>query len=410
MRYMLPLLLSIALLAPGAYGQSVPLRNADTDRGLRIVDRALRGDPAALASLRQEGPSGLQRLLKAAKPLLAKSPDGLILPVKRDPKTLTIYAAIDAVAAQHDAISSGLYWYTDFDQARAAAAREHKPILSLRLLGKLDQDLSCANSRFFRTTLYPDPKVNGLLRERFVLYWSSERPVPVVTIDFGDGRILKRTLGGNSVHYVLDEQGRPIDALPGLYSADEFVLQLKRDLDLNHKLAGLTGSDWEETLAASHRQAAEALAQEWKQRLSQAGLDAGIMPESADELVWDKLAAVAPVKLSPQVVSAISSKAPPIQQAERITASKAAVETPLVRALARLRESIARDTLRDEFDLHKRIHGWFCEGGAPVTRSFDALNASVYSRLFLTPRSDPWLGMAPADVYSGIENGGLASR
>ena len=60
--------------------------------------------------------------------------------------------ALDEVSGQRDCHASRLFWYTDFDQAKAAAKREGKPILSLRLLGKLTDEYSCANSRFFRTT------------------------------------------------------------------------------------------------------------------------------------------------------------------------------------------------------------------------------------------------------------------
>src|SRR6185436_7660677 len=88
---------------------------------------------------------------------------------------------------------------------------------------KLTDEYSCANSRFFRTVLYANQGVADLLRERFVLVWVSERPVPVVTIDYGDGRVLKRTLTGNSAHYVLDPQGRVVDALHGLFDPATFV-------------------------------------------------------------------------------------------------------------------------------------------------------------------------------------------
>ena len=52
------------------------------------------------------------------------------------------------------------------------------------------------------------------------------RPAPRVTVDFGDGRRLERTLTGNSVHYVLSPDGRPIDALPGLYAPRAFLAGL----------------------------------------------------------------------------------------------------------------------------------------------------------------------------------------
>ena len=53
------------------------------------------------------------------------------------------------------------------------------------------------------------------------------RPVPKVTVDFGDGRVLERTLTGNSIHYVLDEQGQVLDGLPGLYSPQRFEAWLQ---------------------------------------------------------------------------------------------------------------------------------------------------------------------------------------
>src|SRR5664279_3744942 len=120
-----------------------------------------------------------------------------------------------------------LTWYTDLAAAIAEARRTQRPILSLRLLGRLDQELSCANSRFFRRMLYPEPRINRVLRERFVLHWESVRPVPIVTIDFGNGKKLVKPITGNSVHLVLDMYGRPVDAIPGLVTPDVFLQQLE---------------------------------------------------------------------------------------------------------------------------------------------------------------------------------------
>ena len=69
---------------------------------------------------------------------------------KRD----TLALEIDKFAGQRYATVSRLYWYTNLDEAKAAAQAQQQPILHLRMLGRLDEDFSCANSRFFRTTLY----------------------------------------------------------------------------------------------------------------------------------------------------------------------------------------------------------------------------------------------------------------
>ena len=89
---------------------------------------------------------------------------------------------------QKNAFAADLYWYTDFEKAKQVAQKKHKPILSLRLLGNLNEELSCANSRFFRAVLYPNASISKSLREGFVLHWQSVRPAPRITIDFGDGR------------------------------------------------------------------------------------------------------------------------------------------------------------------------------------------------------------------------------
>ena len=45
-------------------------------------------------------------------------------------------------------------------------------------------------------------------------------------------------------------------------------------------------------------------------------------------------------------------------------------------------------------------------GGGAVSQDVDALNEWVYAELFLTPSSDPWLGLAPRDVYTALDGGG----
>jgi hypothetical protein len=62
-------------------------------------------------------------------------------------------------------------------------------------------------------------------------------------------------------------------------------------------------------------------------------------------------------------------------------------------------------TVRNEYILHSQIHQWFAQGSD--TKSVEKLNEKVYSQLFLTPNSDPWLGLLPSDTYSAIDNDGV---
>src|SRR5688500_5457701 len=76
--------------------------------------------------------------------------DALLVRYDREPNGPTkdqLAARIDAVAHQKYATVSRLYWHTDLALAKRAAREQGRPILHLRMLGKLDDDLSCANSR-----------------------------------------------------------------------------------------------------------------------------------------------------------------------------------------------------------------------------------------------------------------------
>jgi hypothetical protein len=57
--------------------------------------------------------------------------------------------------------------------------------------------------------------------------------------------------------------------------------------------------------------------------------------------------------------------------------------------------------------LHAQVHDWFSQGVAP--HELAQLNAKVYGELFLMPESDPWLGLAPANIFTGLPNEGLTA-
>jgi hypothetical protein len=175
------------------------------------------------------------------------------------------------VAKQRDAYASGLYWHTDLEAAKVVAKATGKRILSLRLLGNLNEDFSCANSRFFRTALYANKEVSAYLRQNYVLHWKSVRPVPKLTIDMGDGRKIERTITGNSIHYVLNADGVVLDAVPGLYGPSTFVNTLRKSDDLaKFAVSESSGREW---LGYSeyHRNAAEAIQRTWLAEAVRAG-------------------------------------------------------------------------------------------------------------------------------------------
>ena len=205
--------------------------------------------------------------LIADSPRAPKALDALFARYDREPDGPAkekLAAEIDAVAHQKYATVSRLYWHTDLASAQAAARVHGRPILHLRMLGRLDEDLSCANSRLFRATLYANQDLSAFLREHFILYWSSERPVPRVTIDYGDGRRIERTTTGNSAHYVLDEQGNVLDVLPGLYAPTPFRRALEESHAFAARVRGTSDAERAKLLVDYHQQRVMAADRDWQ--------------------------------------------------------------------------------------------------------------------------------------------------
>lgn len=400
-----------------------------------LVVRIEKGDASedARRALRTHGPDGLHAALVAYDAAKARGADPAILARLSD--------AADTAAQQRDSVASRLYWYTDLDEAKRVAKRENKPILSLRMLGHLDEELSCANSRFFRTTLYPDPQVNARLAKDFVLHWSSERPAPIVTIDYRDGRVVKRTITGNSIHYVLDADGHVVDAIPGLYSPKIFA----DSLTLAHEAAmakAASPSERDTLIADFHQSQLERARSEWAIEARKvgysgdapaAGPSKGPSPAliaipvaatkamvempiaraidvefpKADDLgkiPWTKIGS----DLRPQVRVSREARALMREKAPLDWSSgapKALDQAGFDALVDKFEEHVAEDTARNEFFFHAQIRKWIA---ADPDITLAKLNERVYSELFLTPANDPWLGLVPPVVYSGIQGDGFA--
>ncbi len=79
--------------------------------------------------------------------------------------------------------------------------------------------------------LFSDPTVAANLNNSVEPAWRSVRDVPLVTVDFGEGNVVRRTLHGNVATFVCDAEGLVFDALPGLYDAESYISSLNEILD-----------------------------------------------------------------------------------------------------------------------------------------------------------------------------------
>jgi hypothetical protein len=439
-----------SLLACGDYTSLVLFTNARN---------AISPDPAvstpAIAALRGAGPRGLNALIHCNQALLDSNSIAGSTESSADKESWgRLKAALDAVSRQKDSYASRLYWFTDLDKAQEAARASGKPILSLRLLGNLDEDLSCANSRFFRTTLYANTEVANYLRQHFILHWKSVRPVPKVTIDFGDGRKIQRTITGNSIHYILEADGTVVDALPGLYGAEPFLAGLRKADEAAVKLAQMSPVEKETALRNYHQTRLAALEADWTRDLIRVGAtpvalmanspqipvaaNANPPAQVAGRITASKMVVEGPMlrggrgagfggpqqasepddsliqrvaalhsdsgSLDSGAKALLRAKGPNAFDAMRLAVGKRQVEDPMLRTFQNLERSIAEDTVRNEYLFHSKIHRWLADGQS--VGNVTAFNSRVYAELFLTPESDPFLGLVTPATCSAIDNDG----
>lgn len=412
----------------------------------KLVDAALAApaspsDPAILA-LRAAGPEAFREFEKRLEPELSEYLRARRSQPDQAPNAKLQRAAdlLDAAAGQRDAYVSRLFWFTDLAAAKSQAARTKRPILTLRMLGNLTEEYSCANSRLFRSLLYSDPEIAGLLREKVVLHWESVRPVPKITIDFGDGRTLHRTITGNSIHYILTPAGQIVDAFPGMYQPKMFLTELTESLqflDLHDnnpsekalltrlalKRAELLDA-WDSDLFRIGARITKTrdivpvsgyptAAQAFTLTASKTAMERPIVsrvassePRHSDDAeIWENIAELhKSTSVSAASREFMRTKMPSATAAAQNARSKRQIEIPLVRMMARLESSLAADTVRNQYDFRTKILARLVEQKEPA---LSELNDWVYATLFLTPKEDKWLGLRSNEVFTALENDGI---
>ena len=343
-----------------------------------------------------------------------------------------ISAAIDAVAMQKDAYTSHLYWYTDLEAAKAVAKKQNKPILTLRLLGSLNEEFSCANSRLFRSNLYPNAYISKYLRENYILHWRSVRPAPRITIDFGDGRKIERTITGNSIHYVLNPDGAIIDAIPGLYSPSAFLGYVK-NADLAWENASTKAPKEQTRLLMEYRKKSfDAIKKGREQAVTTAGVELTetqtgtlailaapmavakmvVVDEYSILRVYDDFAKFEPSikfddweKLAKIYASNADLDANSVAMIRRQNAKTGLTKAEFDGLFAKLDSFVALDTTRNDFLFHVKLYDWLNQPRG--VGELEAFNARVYDQLFRTPNTDKWLGLYSSDVYTALDGNGI---
>jgi hypothetical protein len=214
--------------------------------------------------------------------------------------------------------------------------------------------------------------------------------------------------------------------LPGLYGPRAFLAGLDRAQALARAYAEVAEPDRALLLRAAHARSATRL--EAQRRMELAALRlwpaaASTTPSPAGRMARaDALAITKAVTETPLLGATTAGEPRPapndpvwraiglrhIEDARLSDRSRAIVAREArdaEGAVRRLEERIAEDTVRNELDLHARLHAWFAEGSAPA--EIAALDARVYRELFLAADpQDPWAGLSPDDLFVGLPEGG----
>jgi hypothetical protein len=269
--------------------------------------------------------------------------------------------------------------------------------------------------------------------------------VPQVTIDYGDGRQLKRTLTGNSIHYILNAQGQPLDALPGLYGPQAFLQELRAARRLWSQTSRANPERQAKVLTDYHIRKLQTTQNQWVKDLTAAGLNPVAIPALPTSVAADDAGRLAISKMAvelPLVSAALGFSATVDRNRAELQRStdnatwlkianlhrdqaqldrnsqdlmlskntnyKSANDPSFRRTVANLETAMAIDTVRNEYLLRTKLQQWFVAGNG--TSDLNRLNEKVYAQLFLTPNSDPWLGLVTDSAYSAIEGDGIQNR
>ena len=422
-RFTLLSVISVVMFTGFVFGST----NSVSSRAKQAVSANDTESSEAIGKLREMGPDGLSGLFTTfAVDIKTYRETG-----QETDNWKKIAAALDAVAMQKDSYAAQLYWYTDLEEAKRVARATDKPILSLRLLGNLNEEFSCANSRLFRSILYSNSEISKFLRENYILHWKSVRPAPRVTIDFGDGRKIERTLTGNSIHYILDEDGRIIDALPGLYSPKAFMIYIAQGKRVNDSIDMRTDREKDIALLKYRKLSFDRIKEQRDSAVSMAkvtltepktGTDAIIAAPRAmakmmvtNEIsileVYDTFARFEPqIDLTDwQKLANLYSPDPKIDLQSTAFIRRQNAKTGLTEAefagmFTKLNNFIALDTTRNDFLYHTKLYEWLNRGSVGDLESF---NNRVYADIFQTPNSDKWLGLYSTDVYTALDGNGI---
>jgi hypothetical protein len=225
--------------------------------------------------------------------------------------------------------------------------------------------------------LFSSDSVATFINNQFEPVWVSVRDVPLVTIDFGNGSKIVRTLNGNVATYALTADGTILDILPGIYQPEVYVEQLNQFVLLNrYAHSFVLGKTSEILLKEYHAKQAELLGD---------GKEPG-------KIVYNFAAAVSKARVENPLKFVIGDAANGAK-GKAVAASPQAVpvppESPVSKTLRGWKE-LTEDTVLNETVHRKAIH----EQLAAMNKATpNDITKWLYKNILHADLDDPTLGL-----------------
>lgn len=205
--------------------------------------------------------------------------------------------------------------------------------------------------------LFSEKNVAEYINTHFEPVWESDRPVPKITMDFGNGHVIKRTLRGNIATYICFSDGAILDVLPNIYEPGSYKKNLEKLSELAQTLQNKSMTDRQSTVQAYHRA-----------EINRVGVQEFVVPMAA--MIMQK------VTNGEHQTTDASGKSDVAKWSE-----------------------LYEDTLDNEMVWRKKIHSMLAEMVPPQPRE---VNAQIYKEVLHCDLDDPYLGLIK-DASNGAQ-------
>ncbi|HEY7423437.1 MAG TPA: hypothetical protein VH682_04275 [Gemmataceae bacterium] len=221
--------------------------------------------------------------------------------------------------------------------------------------------------------LFSQERVADFINQSFEPVWESVRPVPIVRIDFGDGKVLTRTLHGNILTSICTPDGLIVDGLPGIYTESAYLDRLNTLCAVAKNAQARPEARRDVLVRAYHRGQAQALKKNAKP--DQAAADR-VMPPITKMVIERPIElALLPVRPLPVPPAQTKPGAKPILTAAEDVAGWKALE---------------EDTQLNERTRRLQIHELLA--GVGLVRP-DKVTRPIYKDVLHADLDDPYLGL-----------------